>query len=48
MADRVLANDKIEPVWNSTVSEYLTNDKGEMRAVTLKSTVDDSERELEV
>ncbi|MGB0292337.1 MAG: thioredoxin-disulfide reductase [Luteolibacter sp.] len=48
MADRVLANDKIEPVWNSTVSEYLTNDKGEMRAVTLQSTVDGSEKELEV
>lgn len=48
MADRVLANDKIEPLWNSTVSEYLTDDEGEMRAVTLKSTTDDSERELEV
>ena len=48
MADRVLANDKIEPVWNSGVSEYLTNDKGEMRAVTLKNTVDGSESELEV
>ena len=48
MADRVLANDKIEPVWNSTVSEYLTDDKGEMRAVTLQSTIDGSEKELEV
>ena len=48
MADRALSNDKIEPVWNSTVSEYLTDDEGEMRAVTLKSTADGSERELEV
>lgn len=48
MADRALANDKIEPVWNSTVSEYLTDDEGEMRAVTLQSTVDGSESELEV
>lgn len=48
MADRVLANPKIEPVWNSTVSAYLTDDKGEMRAVTLKSTVDGKESELEV
>ena len=48
MADRVLANPKIEPVWNSTVSEYLTDDKGEMRAVTLKNTVDGTEKELEV
>jgi thioredoxin reductase (NADPH) len=48
MADRVLANPKIEPVWNSTVSEYLTNDKGEMRAVMLQSTVDGAEKELAV
>lgn len=48
MADRALANPKIEPVWNSGVSEYLTNDKGEMRAVKLNNLVDGSERELEV
>lgn len=48
MADRVLGNEKIEPVWNSTVSEYLTDDKGEMRAVKLKNLVDGSESELEV
>ncbi|MEP4079171.1 thioredoxin-disulfide reductase [Haloferula sp.] len=48
MADRALANEKIEPVWNSTVTDYLTDDAGEMRAVKLKSTVDGSESELEV
>lgn len=48
MADRVLANPKIEPVWNSTVSQYLTDEKGEMRAVMLQSTVDGAEKELEV
>jgi len=48
MAERALANEKIEPVWNSTVSEYLTDDEGEMRAVMLKSTVDGAEKELEV
>ncbi|MCH7225593.1 thioredoxin-disulfide reductase [Haloferula sp. A504] len=48
MAERALANDKIEPVWNSVVTDYLTDDEGEMRAVKLKSTVDDSESELEV
>ncbi|MGE9270941.1 MAG: thioredoxin-disulfide reductase [Verrucomicrobiales bacterium] len=48
MAERALANDKIEPVWNSTVTEYLTDDEGEMRAVTLADTVDGSTRELEV
>jgi thioredoxin reductase (NADPH) len=35
MAARVLENPKIEPVWNSQVTEYLTDDKGEMRAVRL-------------
>jgi thioredoxin reductase (NADPH) len=48
MADRALANPKIEPVWNSAVSEYLTDEKGEMRAVKLKNLVDGSESELEV
>ena len=48
MADRALANEKIEPVWNSTVSEYITDDTGEMTKVKLKSTVDGSESELDV
>ena len=48
MADRVLANPKIEPVWNSTVSEYLTDEKGEMRAVKLKNLSTGAEHELEV
>jgi thioredoxin reductase (NADPH) len=48
MADRTLANPKIQPVWNSTVSEYLTDEKGEMRAVKLKNLVDGTESELEV
>lgn len=48
MADRALANSKIEPIWNSTVSEYLTDEKGEMRAVTLENLVDGEKSELEV
>ena len=48
MADRALANEKIEPVWNSTVTEYLTDDAGEMRAVTLKNLVTGEESELEL
>ena len=48
MAERTLANPKIEPVWNSTVSDYLTDDQGEMRAVTLKNLVTGGERELAV
>ncbi len=48
MADRALANEKIEPVWNAVVTEYLTNEKGEMRAARIKDTVTGEERELEV
>ncbi len=48
MADRALANPKIEPVWNSTVTEYLTDEAGEMRAVKLKSLVTGEESELEL
>jgi thioredoxin reductase (NADPH) len=48
MADRALANPKIEPIWNSTVSQYLTDEKGEMRAVMLKNLINGEEKELEV
>jgi thioredoxin reductase (NADPH) len=48
MADRALANPKIKPVWNSTISEYLTDEKGEVRAVTLKNLVTGAESELEL
>ena len=48
MADRVLENPKIEPVWNSVVTQYLTDEKGEMRAVALKNLVSGEESELDV
>ncbi len=48
MADRALANPKIKPVWNSTVSEYLTDEKGEMRAVTLENLITGEKSELEL
>jgi len=48
MADRALNNPKIEPVWNSTIAAYLTDEKGEVRAVTLKDTQTGAESELEV
>jgi thioredoxin reductase (NADPH) len=48
MADRVLANPKIEPVWDSTVSQYLTGDDGKMRAVTLRNLKTGAESELAV
>ena len=37
MADRVLACDKIEPIWNTVVIRYLADEKGEMSAVELRN-----------
>ena len=48
MAERALANDKIEPVWDSGVTEYLTDDDGEVRAVTLKNLKTGEENELDL
>ena len=48
MAKRALSNEKIEPVWNSGIVEYLREDNGNIRGVKLQSTVDGSESELEV
>jgi thioredoxin reductase (NADPH) len=48
MAERTLANPKIEPIWNSTIAEYLTDAEGEMRAVKLRDLNTNAERELEV
>jgi thioredoxin reductase (NADPH) len=48
MAERVLANPKIEPVWNSTVSQYLTDEKGEVRAVMLQNLITGEHHELAV
>ena len=48
MAQRAMENPKIEPVWNTVVSEYLTDADGEMRGVKLKGVDGGNERELEV
>jgi thioredoxin reductase (NADPH) len=48
MADRALANPKVEPIWNSLPSAYLTDESGEVRAITLRDTQTGAERELEV
>lgn len=48
MADRALANDKIEPIWNTKVAEYLSDSEGQMRAVMLEDVVTGEKRELEV
>jgi thioredoxin reductase (NADPH) len=48
MADRVLANPKIEPIWNTGIEEYLTDENGEMRGVKLKDLKSGTTSNLEV
>src|SRR6202022_3841985 len=48
MADRVLANKKMEPIWNTVVTKYIPDEKGEMRAVMLRNVKTNEERELPV
>ncbi|HEY6207184.1 MAG TPA: thioredoxin-disulfide reductase [Chthoniobacterales bacterium] len=48
MADRVFANKKIEPIWNTVVTKYMADQKGEMRAVMLRNVKTGEERELRV
>jgi len=47
MAQRAIANEKIELVWNHVCQEVLGNDEDGVTGVLLASTVDDSTRELE-
>jgi len=48
MADRALANPKIQMVWNAIVTAYLTDDAGEVRGVRLHDKKTGAESELEV
>ena len=48
MADRVLGNEKVEPVWDSGITEYLTDDEGEVRGVNLENFKTGEKSELEV
>lgn len=48
MADRVLANQKVEPVWNSVVTEYIADKEGEMAAIRVKNIVTGEEKEIEL
>src|SRR5215475_8271336 len=48
MQDRVFANKKIEPIWDTVVTKYIPNENGEMRAVRLRDVKTNEERELEV
>jgi thioredoxin reductase (NADPH) len=44
----VLANKKIELIWNTVVNKYIADEKGEMRAVMLRNVITNEERELPV
>ena len=46
MQERVFANKKIEPIWNTAVTKYIADEKGEMRAVRLRNVKTGEEREL--
>jgi thioredoxin reductase (NADPH) len=48
MADRVLSSEKIEPIWNTVVTKYIPDEKGEMCAVMLRDVKTHEERELPV
>src|SRR6266513_2326328 len=48
MADRVLACEKIEPIWNTVVTKYISDEKGEMRSVMLRNLETHEEKELPV
>jgi thioredoxin reductase (NADPH) len=48
MADRVRANKKIEAIWNSVVTQYIADERGEMRAVRLRNVQTNAERELPI
>jgi len=48
MQERVFANKKIEPIWDTVVTKYVSDEKGEMRAVRLRNVKTNEERELEV
>jgi thioredoxin reductase (NADPH) len=48
MAERVLKNPKIQPIWNKTLSAYHTDANGKMEAVTLLDTVNATTSRLAV
>src|SRR5437660_1984812 len=48
MQERVFANKKIEPIWDTVVTGYIPDEKGEMRAVRLRNVQTNEEQELAV
>ena len=48
MAGRMLANPKIQPIWDTIITAYLTDESGEVRGVKLQNTISGASTELEV
>lgn len=48
MAERALGNEKIEPVWDSVITEYVVDEKGEVKGVKLKNLKTEEESTLEL
>ena len=48
MAQRVLKNEKVKPVWDSVISAYLTDSEGNVCGARVKNVKTGSESELEV
>ena len=48
MADRVLGCEKIEPIWNTVITQYIQDDRGEMSAVKLRNVETHEENLLDV
>lgn len=48
MADRALAHEKIEPIWNSEITAYHPGDDGKMESVTVRNRESGEESSLKV
>ncbi len=48
MQERVFANKKIEPIWNTVITKYLPDEKGEMSGVRLRNVKTNEEHDLPV
>jgi len=48
MADRALSNPKIEVIWDSAVTSYLTDEAGEVRGIVLKNLKTGTSSEVEL
>jgi len=48
MADRVLSNPKIKPLWNSALVGYITDEKGRMAGITVEDVNTKARRQVDV